>query len=367
MVGVLTTPKRGGKYPLPAGKDARLKEEMVLSAKDSGIFMFFFYTEGFDMSTDKVYGHTFVTKKNGKGEWKRALFGCPEIVYNRLSFRRDEAQAEVQQLLDYLQHHPMIKIFNPRFLHKWEVYECLSSSSLSRDLVPETRLFSKKTLAVMLDKYPSLFVKPIGSSIGKGIIMVRHDSDGNGYEYKSACSDAVPEICRSANDLYHHLKELMDPEHQYLVQKAIDLAKVNDRIFDLRMQIQKDGRGKWVLTGVAVRIAAPNKYVTHVPNGGSKAEYDEVMRLVFGNSAAKLISLDKQLMNICEVVPFVLEKRLSMSFGILSIDIGVDQSGLMQIIEVNSKPASFDEDHIRRKHLDNLNQYFIFLSKSKSV
>lgn len=367
IVGVLTTPKRGGKYPLPIGKDARLKEEMVLTARSKGIFMFFFYAECFDKDTDKVYGHTFAVKRNGKGQWKKALFECPDIVYNRLSFRRDEAQAEVQELLDYLQHHPRIKIFNPRFLHKWEVYECLAGSSLTRDLVPETHLFCKKSLAIMLEKYPRLFIKPIDSSIGKGIIMVKRSTDRDGYEYKLACSDAPPENCRSGRELYLHLKQLMDLEHKYLIQKAIDLAQINGRIFDLRLQLQKDGQGAWIMTGVAVRIAAPNKYVTHVPNGGSRADYSKVIRTVFGDSPQKLNSLEKQLMTICKVIPFVLEKRLEMNFGILSIDIGLDQTGLMQIIEVNSKPASFDEDHIRKRHLDNLNQYFIFLSKSKLI
>jgi hypothetical protein len=37
-----------------------------------------------------------------------------------------------------------------------------------------------------------------------------------------------------------------------------------------------------------------------------------------------------------------------LSLGVLSLDIGVDESGIMWVIEVNSKPASFDEDDIRK-------------------
>ncbi len=365
MVGVLTTPKRSGRYPLPVGKDARLKKEMVLAAQAYGIYLFFFYTAGFNTATDKVLGHTYINRKKGKGRWRKAIFACPDIVYNRLSFRRDEAHSEVHKLLLYLQQHPRVKLFNPRFLLKWEVYESLAGSSLSSELVPETRLFNKKNLSIMLSKYPALFIKPSGSSVGKGIIVVKKAVQKGGYDYKRACSDTPAENCRSGNELYLHLKYLMDPGHQYLVQKAIDLATIDNRLFDLRAQIQKNGRGEWVLTGVGARIAAPNKHVTHVPNGGSKADYNEVMHTVFGDSPKKLKNLEKQLAVICEVVPFVLENQLSMNLGILSIDIGVDKTGLMQIIEVNSKPASFDEDHIRRRHLDNLNQYFIYLGKSK--
>ncbi len=364
LVGVLTTPRKGGKYPLPSGKDSRLKEEMVAAARASGIFMFFFYPAGFDQSTDTVTGHTFKVGNRGEGRWVKAIFDCPDIVYNRLSFRRDEAQSDVLQLLVYLRNHPKIKIFNPRFLTKWEVHHSLVNSSLTRDLVPETCLFNKNNLGIMLQKYTELFVKPISSSVGKGIIIICRSQCGDGYRYKLACSDEKGEYCRSALDLYSNLKEIMIPGHQYLLQKSIQLARIDGRVFDLRTQVQKNGQGKWVMSGIGVRVAAPNKYVTHVPNGGTKADYDEVIKMVFGSSAWQVRNLEGQLHDICQNVPYVLEKKLNMNLGILSMDIGLDQNGLMQIIEVNSKPASFDEVHIRRRHLEILNQYFFYLSKS---
>lgn len=364
LVGVLTTPRKGGKYPLPSGKDSRLKEEMVAAAHASGIFMFFFYAEGFDRNTDTVTGHTFKVRNRGEGRWVKAIFDCPNIVYNRLSFRRDEAQNETQELLVYLRNHPKIKIFNPRFLTKWEVHNSLVGSSLTRDMVPETCLFNKNNLGIMLQKYPELFVKPISNSVGKGIIIIWRSQCGNGYRYKLACSDEEGEYCRSALDLYSSLNDVMDPGHKYLIQKSIQLARIDGRVFDLRTQVQKNGRGEWVMSGIGVRVAAPNKYVTHVPNGGTKADYNEVIEKVFGSSPRQLRNLEGQLNDICRTVPYVLEKRLNMNLGILSMDIGLDQNGLMQVIEVNSKPASFDEDHIRRRHLEILNQYFLYLSRS---
>jgi len=67
------------------------------------------------------------------------------------------------------------------------------------------------------------------------------------------------------------------------------------------------------------------------------------------------------LMNISSIIPYVLEKSLALSLGIISIDIGINKSGIMQVIEVNSKPASFDEYDIRKRHLSNLNEYFLYL------
>jgi len=147
-----------------------------------------------------------------------------------------------------------------------------------------------------------------------------------------------------------------------LIQQGIDLATTGKRVFDLRTEVQKNDQGKWVFTGVGVRVAAPGKYVTHVPNGGSRAEYTKVIKKVFGTTTSINEKLEQQLANITSTVPRVLEKNLGINLGILSIDIGIDKNGLMQVIEVNSKPSSFDESDIRNKHLENLNKYFIYLN-----
>lgn len=363
-MGVLTTPSKGRAYPLPSGKDSRLKQEMTRIARTHGIFMFFFYAKGFDMNTDGVVGHCFVNKKGRTGTWTAAVFSRPHIVYNRISYRKDEAQKEVQQLLVSLQKHPSIKLFNPRFLHKWEVHKSLVCNSRTREMTPESHLFNMNNLGLMLQIYPQLFIKPIDNSVGKGIIIVRRAPHERGYEYKSASSDRGWSRFRLAQNLYDSLKKDMSPNRQYLIQRGLQLAKINGRRFDLRVQTQKNGQGEWVLTGVGVRVAAPNKYVTHVPNGGTRANFDKVMMTVCHGSTRKIKNLKDQLIHIAETVPNVLEKELEMNLGILSIDIGLEQNGAMQIIEVNSKPASFDEGHIRRRHLEYLSQYFLYLSKS---
>jgi hypothetical protein len=106
-------------------------------------------------------------------------------------------------------------------------------------------------------------------------------------------------------------------------------------------------------------VAAPKKFVTHIPNGGTSKTYEEVINKVFGKS--QKARLDQQLHDIAKIVPVVLEESMNLSLGILSIDIGLDKTGIMQIIEVNSKPASFDENAIRKRHLEYLSDYFLYL------
>ncbi|MDD3365540.1 MAG: YheC/YheD family protein [Syntrophomonas sp.] len=363
VVGVLTTPKNNLKYPLPTGKSAKFNKELIIAARNMGILMYCFYPEDIIWSEKRILGHTYINQGN-KGKWIRDLFPLPNIVYNRLSFRKHEGQKKVQALLARLEKEPQIYLFNSRFLNKWEVHQSLSQNPLSKDLVPESCLFNLDNLNMMLSRYQSVFVKPISSSIGKGIIKVERRSNSRYLFYKSAVSNLGWNRCITANHLYLNLKKTIGSEDKYMIQKAIDLATLQSRVFDLRTEVQKNGLGQWVFIGVGVRVAARGKNVTHVPNGGSKAVYKDVIDNVFGDSNTMKQKLDSQLKYICKVAPQVLEESLDISLGILSIDIGIDKTGIMQIIEVNSKPAGFDEDDIRRQHVENLNEYFLYIVNS---
>ncbi|PKM76845.1 MAG: hypothetical protein CVU90_10490 [Firmicutes bacterium HGW-Firmicutes-15] len=366
VVGVLTTPKNNQKYPLPSGKSAKFNQEMIIAARNIGILMYCFYPEDIKWPERRIVGHTYVNQGN-KGKWIRDLFPLPDIVYNRLSFRKHEGEKKVQALLAKLEKEPQIYLFNSRFLNKWEVHHSLSQNPLSVDLVPDSKMFNMENLNKMLSEYQSVFVKPTSSSIGKGIIKVERRSNSRYFYYKSAASNLGWKSCSSANQLYLNLKKVIGPEDKYMIQKAIDLATLESRVFDLRTEVQKNGQGQWVLIGVGVRVAARGKYVTHVPNGGSKAVYKDVIDKVFGHSQKIKQNLGSQLEYICQVAPRVLEESLDISLGILSIDIGIDKSGIMQIIEVNSKPAGFDEDDIRRQHVENLNKYFLYIVNSLNM
>ncbi|MEA4925829.1 MAG: YheC/YheD family protein [Syntrophomonadaceae bacterium] len=359
IVGVLTTPRSKGRHSVPVGRDSVLKKEMISMADSLGIFLYFFYPQGIDFSKNEVSGHTYLFTNKQKGYWLKSIFPLPHIVYNRLSYRKNEAQKSVKELLAAIENNPRMYLFNSRFLDKWEVHVVLSQDSLTKHLVPETVRFNRANLNIMLDKYQDLFIKPINKSIGKGIIKIQRDSSKL-IKYKLAASNDKWHQCRSAAQLYKGLKTNAAHD-QYLIQSGINLATTSKRVFDLRTEVQKDERGEWVFTGVGVRVAAPGRYCTHVPNGGSRAEYNKVIQKVFGDSNLIIENLDRQLSYITQAVPYVLEKNLGINLGILSIDIGIDKSGIMQIIEVNSKPSSFDEKEIRSRHLENLNKYFLYI------
>ena len=358
FVGVLVGRKNNSEYPLPIGREAKIYKEMTLEARQKNIFMFFFYADGVNWKRKLISGHIYVQTANKKTGWMRGTFPLPDIIYNRIAYRSMEKNKIIQQLKNKA-HDESIYLFNSRFLDKWEVHKTLYMDPHTRPMIPESVIFSLENLGFVLDKFDAFFIKPIDGSVGKGIIQVKVLSNGL-ISYCKLGSKKGWQQCLSVLELYEQLS--ITNEKKYMIQKGINLAKIEGNIFDIRVQVQKNGYGAWTFTGAGVRIAAPGNFVTHVPNGGSKASYEPVIKEVFGDSNEITKNLNRQLKMICQTVPRVLEHGLGLSLAVLSLDLGIDTDGRIWIIEVNSKPASFDEDEIRQRHLSLLNDYLLYKS-----
>lgn len=357
FVGVLVARKTDQKYPMPAGREAKIYKEMTLEARKKNIFLYFFYADGVDWTRKIINGHCFTDPKN-KGAWIRGSFPLPDIIYNRIAYRSLERQHPIQTFINKVGESP-IYLFNTRFLDKWEVHNTLSLWPHTRKMLPEACRYSAENLSCFVERFETVFIKPIDGSVGKGIIQVKVISPQR-ISFSKLGDKKGWQQSQSAAELYQHLS--IGDENKYILQKGINLAKIDGNIFDIRIQVQKNGYGEWTFTGAGVRIAAPGNFVTHVPNGGTKADYQSVIKEVFGHANEIMESLDRQLKSICRIVPRVLEQGLGISLAVLSMDLGIDEKGQMWIIEINSKPASFDEDDIRQRHLSLLTDYLLYKS-----
>ncbi|MEN6462643.1 MAG: YheC/YheD family protein [Syntrophomonas sp.] len=367
LVGVLTTVPLDRRHGLPVSKEARLFEEMFMLASRLGILMYLFYAHDIDWKSATVKGYTLCKREINEFRWINQVLPLPNIVYNRIRYRRIEDMSTIQLTLKKLANHRDIHLFNSRFLNKWEVYEALNSDSVISEFLPITKPYSPKNLSVLTGNYSEVFLKPRNSSVGKGIIKLIKQADGN-FQYQLVGNDHKLLVRNSTGKgLYNKLKQYIENPQDYLVQQGIDLARLNNNVFDLRTLVQKDRRGNWRLVGVGARVAANKSFLTHIPNGGQTASYQQIMTYVFGNSPSIEKIFKDQMHTILRYVPKCLERELNLTLAVLSIDIGIDSTGKIWIIEVNSKPASFDEDAIRNKHLQYFYDYCLFLTGKKQI
>lgn len=358
VVGIITTGRNKNKYP--GGAPQHLYRELINHGRKKGVFIYSFHPNNIDWKRRVIKGFT----HNGKG-WISGVYRFPDIVYNRILYRNIEGSTVVKNILKKFDQDPDIILFNTRFLDKWEVHKAIAGDRNTVNLVPETELLSRDSLKFMMNRHSEVLLKPRNSSKGQGIIKIKQNGT-NQYAFSRAEWKSPKWIkSYSVNSLYQQLKLLNTFNRNYLIQECVDLAHYNGRIFDLRSQYQKNGCGEWVLTGVGVRIAGKNRFVTHIPNGGTLASYHDIIPSVYNTISGKTTTFDQQLNNIGFYVPSLLEDSLGINLAILSMDIGIDKMGKMLILEVNSKPARFDEHHIRQQHLTNLVDYFLFLAEKK--
>jgi hypothetical protein len=353
LVGIFRNRLRYGNYP--SGKRARLFKELFDCARSKGVFLYQFYADNVDLRRRVIKGYTL----NSRQQFYSAFFPMPDVVYNRIRLRNIEKSSKVKKVLHFFKEDPHIYLFNSRFLNKWEVHKALSADDQLRHYVPETKLLTKKACKYFLGKEGTFFLKPMANSLGNGIVKISLAQKGDcSFQHsKSSLSYHRSSLGQVLKEL-RYLGVIRGP---YLIQKGIDLATYRGRVFDLRAQVQKDIYGNWVMTGVGIRVAGSNRIVTHVPNGGAVKDYDMVVGKVFGKFPGVTELIDSQLQDIAYLVPRVLEKHLkNIELAIISMDIGIDRQGRLWVIEVNSKPSYFNENHIREVHTRNLVDYFIF-------
>jgi len=359
LVGILVS--GDSRKPIPKGRPARIYKETILQGATRGVFIYYFFCNGVDWKNKKITGFTYSLT----GGWKTGKYDWPHIVYNRIVYRNTEKDYQVASLLKRFEDSKDLHLFNRRFLNKKEVFEAVKSNRTLLQHIPKTDIYSHESLKKFLQLYKQVFIKPIHGSKGEGILRIIRTDSNHFHISRAEWGKRMPLRCKTVAEVINHLNRWALDKHQdnYIIQQGIDLATFQSRIFDVRSQVQKNGEGKWVVTGSAVRLANPQKFVTHIPNGGTAANIKKVLPQVF--SEAVLKKINEQFDKIFELMPIQLEQELGISLAVLSMDIGIDKQGHVWVLEVNSKPASFDENEIRKHHLSLLIDYFIYAKDGK--
>jgi hypothetical protein len=123
---------------------------------------------------------------------------------------------------------------------------------------------------------------------------------------------------------------------RYLVQQGIDVRTTDGRVHDFRLVVQKDGRGKWSLTGGAARIGQKRSVTSNLHGGGQALSLDTMLLRTFSKDKAKQIKERMQSMGLR------IAERLETHYGRLcelALDIAVDRQGHPWLLEINPKPA----------------------------
>jgi len=337
--------------------------DLLRTAKEEGVTAYIVAQDDLDLRARKLKGYVYSPSKK---KWVLGERPFPDVVYNRIPYRKFEQLPEVQEVIRDCLSHPTIRFFNPSFFSKWSLFEWLNESRLTRKHIPETvRLTGQSEFARMVRKHRNVYLKPVKGKAGKGIMKVqqlapkRKPTDVGGYRLTCQSADGVESmIFDTLSAMYDVVKRYMDGK-EYIAQQGITLAVAGGRPFDLRALVQKNARGEWRVSGIGARVAGASSITTHVPRGGSIGDPAKLLSTVFGPTSGR--SILQQAREIALVLASQIEKGSGHTLGEMSMDLGVDTTGKLWFFEANSKPMKFDEPHIRKKSLRRLVRFWKYL------
>lgn len=329
VIGILA--KVGPRRPPRARDHGYELINAVWNVQNLGGLVYFFAPQDVDWRRRTVKGFVHVP---GAVEWEGGEFPFPKAVYRRAAVSR----AVMEQLQRSMTPH----VFNPVGLgNKLVQYELLLREPAVRQHLPETHsLDGPARFQQMLRRYGRVYVKNTHKGAGGGIFRVDAVPRGLRVRYRVRRSGLVAEA--EAETVVPGFGPLMElavrragrrwTARHWLVQRPVRVARYAGRPFDIRVDVQKDGRGRWVVPGHIVRIApGADHAVTRL--GRCRSLLPVAEKLWPGRAGDIIRQVDVLAVAACSA----LEKHLGL-MGDVGVDIALDRQGKPWFLEANPRP-----------------------------
>ncbi|MBO2942478.1 YheC/YheD family protein [Paenibacillus sp. F411] len=344
----------------PFGSISSFCMEMIHASRKLGAFVYFFTPDMIGTGSQSLQGIWY-----DRG-WKKGPVPLPDVINNRLATRKLENSPSVQHFMKEVKSRYRTPVFNEKFLDKSEVFEALAADERLKRYLPESYLLkSYPTLKKMCSSYPVVFLKPVRGSLGKGIIRITLEPDGSCHTLTTSLEGTIRRQYSSLKKLYSGLSGKLAKE-RYQIQQGLNLIRNQKKNVDFRALVHKNMKGKWSVTSIVGRIAGGNHFVSNLARGGTLSTVKEALAGSSLSAAFKNQLPAKMEQAALEIAKGV-ETYIPYHFGELGIDLAVDTSGRIWLLEVNSKPSKSDdaplnnEDKVRPSAM-RLLQYSQYLS-----
>jgi len=260
--------------------------------------------------------------KSSKG-YKEATLDLPDAVYNRCYNKSSKKLRPLERMIGE-------KYFNKiTHFNKWDVYRQLEKSEL-KIFTPKTFLYDASILPDLLEAWKLLYLKPVYGNKGKNVYRLEQIDSGS--ILISSHSLAPRYICERHEDIGAKLKGILG-EGQFIMQRGIRSRMINQCLFDLRLLVQKDITGNWLVTSVVSRVAYEGFFNPSI----LKEIYDGELLIPQFFTVEKGFKLLKVLNNLSIKAAELVEKHIGL-LGEISVDFILDETGKPWIIEINGKP-----------------------------
>ncbi|WP_281885726.1 YheC/YheD family protein [Paenibacillus sp. YYML68] len=278
-----------------------------------------------------------LTYDSAQQKWVRKWTKFPPLIYDRCRYH---GVSNYRKLSGFRKRHPELQYISRPLANKWAMHQLLAQDDRIEPYLPATvRYRSAKELADFLKKHEVVYMKPKSGTGGRGILRLQRLA-GSGSVIHVQGRDPMRRILTAGKMKTDRLPAKLEGwklQEQYIVQQGINLKLRDGRVHDFRMLVQKDGQGQWQVTGCAGRIGPQRSVTSNLHGGGRAVSMETLLARRFG-TGAKVESIRKEAYELGLRVAEHLETKFG-PFCEAGIDLAVDPSGHIWLLEVNPKPS----------------------------
>lgn len=307
-------------------------EQLTVAGKSLGVEVYIFTPQDVDERNRKIHAHRYDA---GRKRWRREWIPYPDLFFDR---SRYHAKRRFIPASRFRKRNPELSFISSQLTNKWNLHAALSQRPEVRGHLPDTALYrSFRDLLAHLNRHALVYLKPITGTGGRGILRIRKLAAGL-YEVSGRRRDRtiIPKRKVSRRQLQSAV-EAQKPAGKYLIQQGIDLRLKSGSVHDYRLLIQKNGEGRWEITGCVGRIGPSGSITSNLHGGGRAAPMMKLLGLWF-NDEAKAERAAADIRAFAHRLAETLEQRYGRLCE-LALDLAVDRHGRIWLLEVNTKPA----------------------------
>jgi hypothetical protein len=306
-------------------------QQLVNANRKAKTTLFFFAIQGINLNGSTIDG---LCLDEAEQRWLYQTFSFPKVLYNRgVIPKRQEAKFEafkVELAKQGAKHLNNIDGFN-----KWNLYKCLLQYDEIRPHLPKTKIYkSDKDLLSLLNTYPTLYLKAARGRKGYQVMRVARLL-ANRYEYRVFTKEDRVEMREVApRELGRRIHRFFAGK-QVLIQQAIDLPTIDNRIVDLRAEVQRNGRGELETPLICVRLSQENSPVT---THADAYPFTDFLGKRMNRSRREIFFLQRKIHKFLFDV-YTASEACYGPMGEIGIDFALDNQNRLWFIECNSQPT----------------------------
>lgn len=299
-------------------------------------------------------------RENG---WEKHIVPLPNVVYDRLPNRKIENSIVLQNTKNRLINEYQIPWFNKTFFNKWDVHQLLEKDPRTAPFLPKSILHpTVEQIEELSDSFGKVYIKPADGALGTGIYQLAKTESGLTVKHTNDAKSFSSIDYPDASAFLDEFQKQHDPA-VFLVQQGVHLIEFEGNPADFRVHTNKNGKGKWTVTAIAVKISGENSITTHLSNGGEVKTLAEVY-----DDPTERIRVIKKLSAAALTASQVLHDHIDGFVGEIGFDFGIDQNGKVWMFEANSRPGRSIFSHPNLQSVDSLTkrrsfEYASYLSK----